>query len=398
MNDMIKREELLQNAYLTKPNNSKFWYYRFRYEKTKHSTKCKIKSDAEDFVIGLLLGEIKRQNSQTLNDFAIDFFNYDNSPWIARQKEKGKRFSKSHAKDRCWALDNYILPHFGQRVISSITPVEIEEFLLNLQLSNQSKNHILFTLRTVLKEAVRQSVINNNPAANVEPFAANPKIRDIYAAEEFQKMFPEKLEDFNNVWKDPKVGLLCFLALTTGIRHGEARALKWKDIIDNKNMIQITKSVKKDNTLGPTKNGKPRVVFLINRVRPILDFIYNQTDYKSPENFIFTLSGNKPFWTNHTYKYLNKALKSVEINKNTRKIDVHSFRHTNVTIIRKHGLDEGTLQRLIGHNVKSITDIYDHRELHDTHAFLIPYKQNIENIWDIEFSQEENNNTIESVS
>ena len=273
MYNPIEREKLLSNVYLTKTNNSKYWYYRFKYEKTKHSTKCIDKSEAEELVIKLQLGEVTSRNIPTLNEFAKDFFDYDSSPWIKRQLEKGKRFSKSHAKDRSWALDNYILPSFGKRIISSITAMQIEDFLLALDLSNQSKNHILFAFRTVLKEALRQNLIQNEPASYIEPFALNPEIRDVYTSEEFQALFPESLNDFLSIWKEPKVGLLCFLALTTGMRHGEARALTWEDIIEDKDMIQITKSIKKDNKIGPTKNGKRRVVFLLNRVQAVLEYV-----------------------------------------------------------------------------------------------------------------------------
>lgn len=100
----------------------------------------------------------------------------------------------------------YILPKFGNRVLSSPNRIEIENWLIDLtkstskekvqkntpkvQSSNQTKNHILYTFRIVLREAEREALIPYNCLATVESLTVNAKPRDIFTKDELTKLFP----------------------------------------------------------------------------------------------------------------------------------------------------------------------------------------------------------------
>ena len=107
--------------------------------------------------------------------------------YIKRQLAKGKRFSKTNATLRRDHLNNYILPKFGNRTLTSLNRVEIENWLVALkgiktgeQLSNQTKNHILYAFRTILREAEQEGIIPYNCLSIVEPLAVQPKTRDAF--------------------------------------------------------------------------------------------------------------------------------------------------------------------------------------------------------------------------
>lgn len=127
-------------------------------------------------------------NDRTLNEYAKTFFVWDECLYIKRQLAKGKRFSKTNAKLRRDHLVNYILPQFGKRSLSSLNRVEIENWLVSLksiktgeQLSNQTKNHILYAFRTILREAEREGIIPFNCLSTVESLAVQPKTRDVFS-------------------------------------------------------------------------------------------------------------------------------------------------------------------------------------------------------------------------
>lgn len=61
-------------------------------------------------------------------------------------------------------------------------------------MSNQTKNHILYAFRIVLREAERESIIPYNCLSIVESLAVQPKPRDVFYQAELKKLFPSDLE------------------------------------------------------------------------------------------------------------------------------------------------------------------------------------------------------------
>ena len=106
-------------------------------------------------------------------------------------------------------MENYILPKFGKRNLSSLNRVEIENWLVALKskntgeaLSDQTKNHILYAFRTILREAGREGIIPFNCLSTVEGLAVQPKTRDVISQEELQKLFPSDLEALTKIWRE----------------------------------------------------------------------------------------------------------------------------------------------------------------------------------------------------
>ena len=63
--------------------------------------------------------------------------------------------------------------------------------------------------------------------------------------------------------------------------------------------------------------------------------------------------GQKPYWSSPIFRvYLKPALKSAGI---TGKVGWHTFRHSYVTILKSHGEDVKTVQKLFRHANSSIT-------------------------------------------
>ncbi len=98
-------------------------------------------------------------------------------------------------------LTTYILPKFGNRVLSTLNQVEIENWLVDLHsdttkkpLSNQTKNHILYTFRIILREAHREALVPFNCLSNIEPLALQAKSRDTFTRKELKKLFPSDSE------------------------------------------------------------------------------------------------------------------------------------------------------------------------------------------------------------
>ncbi|MCK4516662.1 MAG: tyrosine-type recombinase/integrase, partial [Spirochaetaceae bacterium] len=366
--------------------NSPYWYYRFSYEKTGHTTGCQDKDDANDFVLRLITGDTRSRPSDVLGQFAGDMFEWGRCKWIERETQKGRSFEKGNAKNRRAFLTNHIIPKFGARSISTISADEIEEWLVSLDLSNSTRNQILFTFRIVLDEALRKGIVRINVGRTIRQFASDSKERSPFTVSELNKLFPKRAVDMEATWGNIHVAVMAYVSTVTGARHSELRALQWRDILTSGDeaAIIISKTVRFDGSIGPPKNRKNRIAPLNPMAVQLLSILHGRQPSISSELFIFSLNGKAPYWTNFTNKYLNKALNSIDIDREGRSLVFHSFRHTFVTLMRRRNLNEEILQAIVGHQSKKVTDLYDHRGQQDLLDMLQPYRDAICTAFDFE--------------
>jgi len=135
------------------------WYYRRSGELTFHSTACTTKTGAENYVKDHV---DQFRDASTFEDFARDFFR-EGSSWVKRRPAQGHSIGEAQAQNRQNHLDRYILAQFGTRKLGDITKPEIEDWLLTLPLSNATRNHMLYTLRIIFREAEARGKITKNP-------------------------------------------------------------------------------------------------------------------------------------------------------------------------------------------------------------------------------------------
>jgi integrase len=292
-------------------------------------------------------------------DYAANFFDWDCSPWIKRQQAKKRPFSRAMAAIRRGHLANYLLPAFGNKLLTDLNAVAIENWLACLPRANQTRKHILGTLRIILGEADREALIPFNPALKVEPFGNDSKKRDIFTREELGKLFPSGFEGLVYLWGNIENAAMFLLLATTGMRSGELRALQWRHF-HGEGYLEIAQAVKSDGTIGPTKTHKERTALLISRNVEILKKWACITRRNAPEDFIFPSDdGRHPAGRLHLPRAFREALTKAEIATDGRNIVVHSFRHTFNTLL-KPLLPLSVLQSLTGHSSQQMSEHYNH--------------------------------------
>ena len=271
---------------LFRRKGSKVWYFYF-YEGNKRiskSTGKRRKYDAE-VLARAFLDKDKLENI-TLAEYAKDFYIWDRCTWIKRRHAKGKRFSKIVALNRRGLLTNYIIPEYGHKFMADLNTIEIENWLISLELTGSTKNQLLYTFKAIFKDAELQNVITNNPLEKIEPMATNPKTRDVFTLQELKVLFPEDETELIYIWKSLKWAT-CFLTLaTTGIRTGEIRALYWRDVLWKGGLV-INKAAKLDGRVGSTKTDKARVVLLPAKTIDLLSRWRDKSPFNQDDEIIF---------------------------------------------------------------------------------------------------------------
>jgi integrase len=157
-----------------------------------------------------------------------------------------------------------------------------------------------------------------------------------------------------------------YIIYCTGIRSGELRALRWKNVIwddDQHGGLVIESAVKNNQDIGLPKNGKSRVVIMDKRAVQLLDSWLKNTPFDGMDDLIFYGSSQTtPMERALLSRKLAKVMKSLEMDTSKRNLVVHSFRHTFNTRMRRI-LPQETLQALTGHQSKEMSDHYDHPDI-----------------------------------
>lgn len=349
---------------------------------TAHSTGQTTKGAAEAWAQEQLAKG--KPSRETLEGFATDFFNWESSKWIKRQHAYDRPFSRSVAQFRQGHLDNYILPHFGKQKLAKINRADVEDWLVGLKLSNQTKNHLMYTFRMVLREATLRGLIPSNPLERSERLGSDAKTRDVFTLEELRLLFPDKREELIAVWGDLPRATAMLLLASTGIRSGEVRALTWEKVLDGK-ALYIDQAVKNDQSIGPISvyKGGDRVVLLPEKARDGLEHWREKAPWSEPGDLVFASERrDRPQtreWLSGTF---GAALKRAKVKTAGRVLVVHSFRHTFNTRMRKV-LPADLLQAMTGHHSAEMTERYDHPTPSEMVDRLSPAKKLIESLFDV---------------
>lgn len=316
-----------------------------------------------------------------LEDYAKDFFKWGECKWIKRQLAKGRAFSSTHARVRRAHLDTYILPAFGRKVLTEIQRPAIERWLLGLELANQTKNHILYSFRIVLREAAADGLIGTSPLAETEPFAKNARRRDILTLQELRMLFPAKRADLVKVWGGLEYATLFMVLASAGIRSGEARALAWECLLPG-GWLLVDRAWKSDRTLGTTKTQDERVLPLPANTIGALDWWKKESEFTAPTDLIFhgLGGGRTPLESSTLVRAFPRALEKAKIGIGGRNLTTHSLRHGFNTLYRPL-LPEGALHALTGHRTPEMSAHYDHPDVKARMEKIEPFRALIEAAW-----------------
>jgi integrase len=353
---------------LFKRKGQKVWYFHY-YEndiRQSKSTGKTLKFEAEEVAFSFIEKKKNPKKNITLNEYTQDFFDWDKCMWIKRQHSKGHNFSIDMAQQRRGHLKNFILPKFGKFMLTELNSIQIENWLINIDRANQTKNNMLSTFKIVTLEATQEGLIPNNPLERVKQLARQSVKRDIFKDDEIELLFPEDDIDLFALWDEQRIAVAMYIIYCTGIRSGELRALKWKNVIwddDQHGGLVIESAVKNNQDIGLPKNGKSRVVIMDKRAVQLLEDWLENTPFDGMDDLIFYGSSQTtPMERALLSRKLAKVMNSLEMDTTKRNLVVHSFRHTFNTRMRRV-LPQEILQALTGHQSKEMSDHYDHPEI-----------------------------------
>lgn len=279
----------------------------------------------------------------------------------------------------------HIKPHLGALELTQVTPEVIAKFYkklrsegrrdakdLNGPLSANTVNKIHIVLGSILEAALDSGLIPINPARKRRLVKA-PTGRSIRAeAHELETWTLMELKGFlkwdSDVHQDELHPLWTVMAWT-GMRRGEALALKWGDLDLANGMISIRRAVDPvtPKVLKRTKTGRSRNVALTDEVLAVLrDLKVARAqlglNFVQRDSLIFGNLQNEPRSPNEvTARFARNVKKAQKHIKSLPWLTLKGLRHTHATLMLQADVSPKVVQERLGHsNIGTTLNIYSH--------------------------------------
>jgi integrase len=262
-------------------------------------------------------------------------------------------------------LNKHILPVFGNLKVTDINRGKVKNFLLEMVGAGYSKSYagqFKNVISGVLNKALDDEVIQANPALqlgkNFLKVKDNKDTINTLTIEELRQLLDTVERHFSGDYP------LFLLLARTGLRIGEALALKWDDIDFNGRSIEVCRGFYR-NRISKPKNGKTRLVDMRLQLTKTLKAHELSCKKKGlalglgelPE-YVFT---NKHGRLINLYEWRKKIFYKVIKKAGTIKIRIHDLRHTYATLRISKGDNVADVSNQLGHHsVKFTMDTYYH--------------------------------------
>ena len=333
----------------------------FYWDYTRTPRQRRTKSWAKSRVPG-------QREAQRLGDQFMERVNErNNQPHLFASDEETVRAVYSKCQELTWPhlknstrkqyeenFKTYLLPEFGSSKVRKLTTMDIQEFFntLSPDLSPKSIRLIHGTFRAALNQGITWGMLDRNPAVGVKlPRKRAVKPTVLLSLAEIRRMIEGV--------KEPTKSLIVLIVFAS-MRPGEALALRWKDILCDR--IVVDERVYDDEFDDvKTDAGKREVPFDKHGVilAAVKQMWATNKMFRKPDDLVFANKVGKPL---DRHNLLNRHLKPVAEELGLPKTtDFRSFRTMHASLMRRFGARLEVARDNMGHagSSGSITlDVY----------------------------------------
>lgn len=315
--------------------------FRFNRERIRRKSPVDTKRGAEEherrlrqrLMDGLAIdADDKPTEVTTLGEFADQEF----------MEYAGNNNKPSEQASKRSVLRHHLRPAFGAVRLDAIDSRAVESYKaakLASGLNRKTINNHLTILRKLLHLAVEYGVLTAVP--RLKWFKTADPGFDFLDFEEADRLLTASGEDRT----------LLLVAVRTGLRLGELRALRWQDVDLVAGRLNVRQAVTKKHAVGTPKNGREREVPLAESVRQALKA---HRHLRGP--LVFCNEGGDMLTEGEVRWPLERACKRAGL----RDVGIHVLRHTFASHLAMRGVPVKTIQELLGHRTIQTTMRYAH--------------------------------------
>ena len=343
------------------------WYYRAdvgrdpvtqrRREQRKGRFATKAEADAalSRVLAAVSTGEHRHDGRQTVGVFLTE--------WLDRRIAAGLRPSSQQTYRA--HVEQDLIPALGAVRLGDLRPGHVDKLIRDLRSGGRGATtirRIHATLSSALTSARRARLITHNPAADVDlPALPRQKVRP---------WEPEELAAFLDAASAHRLGGLYEFMAFTGLRRGEACALRWDDVDLERGLLTVrTQLVQVGSGVvegkPKTRSGEDRRVDLGSRTIGVLlaqQFMQDAERLAWGAAYIdggrvFTREDGSDLAPEGVTKTFARLVKAAGL----RPVRLHDLRHGAASLMIAGGVDLAVVSKRLGHSSLSITaDTYSH--------------------------------------
>lgn len=247
---------------------------------------------------------------------------------------------------------NWVLPKWQNWPVGNVNKYAVEQWIQELTEDGAGaetirKCHQL--LVSVMERAVDQNLIARNLVKRVRLPRISTKKHPYLTFDEVAELATEI---------DPRYRLLVVFLALTGLRFGEAAALRVNSLDLQRRLISVDESVTEVEGViqfGPTKDHKRRIVAFAE----ILDHdLAEAVAGKTHDSLVFTSPDGKPlrhttwrrrFWNPAIHRLTARRVNAASTNAGFPVVTPHDLRHTAASLAIRGGASVVAVQRMLGH-------------------------------------------------
>jgi integrase len=234
---------------------------------------------------------------------------------------------------------------FGRRPLVSVRPSEVQAWAAELSRTQSvaTARHALGVLRRVFDYAVRDGVIQRNPAAGI-------RLSKVQGNDP-RPLTHDELWRLAGVFDAARDRLLVLVAGYCGLRWGELAALRWSDVDLQNRTLRVVRAYSEEaprGELSPVKNHQARTV-------PIPEIVSGElAEYKAlqPQGELVFPSGTGTPLRNRNWR---RDVFDSAVEAQGLRITPHNLRDTAASLAIQEGASVVAVARLPGHESAATT-------------------------------------------
>lgn len=288
----------------------------------------------------------------TLNEFLDRWLDRAAKPRLRRKSYKSYES----------LMRRYIRAVLGERILSTITPLDVQDAyqkMIDRGLSSRTVRYTHSVLRSAIRQAIRWRLLLQDPTDGAQLPRLGRREMSVLTAEQSRILLSAVLKTH--------YGPVFAVALTTGMRPSEYLALKWSDIAWDRGTVSVVRTLERSAgcwRFAETKRARSRrIIKFQDWVLETLKNLQPKTIWRSgcsrPDNseLVFTSPAGRPIYSDK----LAKRFKAILGQNGLPMIRLYDLRHTAATLALSAGVPPKVVAEQLGHASAAFTlDVYSH--------------------------------------
>lgn len=293
---------------------------------------------------------------------AVTFKRFIETRWKAYTVQA--KYQPSTADSHNSLIKCHLLPFFGEMRMKDVQPSDISDFFdakrsrastngNRVKVSANTTQHLYGLLHLMFDLAEQYDLIDRSP---VRPKLHKPETprgeKPTLNAAQIRAL----LAAFNE-----RDRLFVLVLAVTGMRMGEAMALRWLDFNAERLELSINHTLYREKLKQPKTESSRRPLRLVPAIAGLLAAHRQQSAFAADDDFIFCRKDGRPLNPSAMRNHLYRAMEAVGIQRTRQQYGFHIFRHSAGTMLYTQSRDLKLVQGTLGHaDISTTSDIYVH--------------------------------------